>query len=158
MSHFLRSVLVLTMSCVLCACGKDPVMTDLAALDKVAKVVFKVQTTEISEFNKKLAVAKTNEEKTVLLSRLIAALESQKQELAGFTATTPDVKKVSDLLTNGYVQTIDGAKEARFAFAKNDSAALSKATDKMHSGQKGIREGQQEFGKLVKEKGFKREN
>ena len=146
------------MTCILCACGKDPVTTDLASLDKVARAVFKVQATEISEFNKKLAVAKTNEEKTVLLHGLIAALESQKQDLAGFTATTPEVKNVSDSLTNGFLQTIDGAKEARFAFAKSDPAALSKATDKMRSGQKAVREGQQEFARLVKEKGFKREN
>jgi len=158
--HAIRALLVLALAAalpiVLAACSKDPVLADLTALDNLGRSVFETQAAEMSEFNKKVAAAKSNAEKAALLNTMVASLESRTKELATFKAATPEVKKIADLLVGGLTQSIEGAREASQAFEKGDQAALSKAGEKMQAGQKSIREGQQEFGKLVKEKGFKR--
>ncbi len=140
----------------LAACSKDPVLADLTALDNLGRSVFETQAAEMSEFNKKVAAANSNAEKAALLNTMVASLESRTKELAAFKAATPEVKKIADLLVGGLTQSIDGAREASQAFEKGDQAALSTAGEKMQAGQKSIREGQQAFATLVREKGYTR--
>lgn len=155
-----RSLLALLVSAILAvmlaACAKDPVLADLTALDNLGRAVFETQAAEMSEFNRKVAAAKSNAEKAALLNTMVAGLELRTKELATFKAATPEVKKIADLLVGGLTQSIEGAREASQAFEKGDQARLSKASEKMQAGQKSIREGQQAFGSLVKEKGYKR--
>jgi hypothetical protein len=140
-----------TLVVVLSGCGKDPQVADLEALDSLGKTLF--QNTKIRELNRKIAVAKSNEEKAAALEELIQMVEGQAKEISAFQAKTPEVGKIANSFNTGISLLLSGAKRAKSAYLKESQAELSAATAELTEGQKAISNSGQEFAKLAKEKG-----
>ncbi len=138
---------------VLSGCGKDPVVADIEAFDKLGRSVF--QDLNVNELNQKMVQAKTNEDKAALMNDFIQMMEGRAKEMSAFKAKTPEMIKITDDFNKGINQSLDGAKHARSALLTSNQSGLSAASNELNAGQKAIQESANELVKLAKEKGLK---
>lgn len=152
MPRWSRILIVLMVAAVLAACGKDPIVEDLARFDSISRAA--MLGLSPAEMNKRLLAAETDEERAAALDYFATGLETHTRSLTGFVPRTAEVKALRDAAIDGFKQSTAGAREARQAFANKDFAALQGASQKMSDGQTAVLQMGRNFVRLAREKGY----
>ena len=151
MKTFLSAILMSAL--LMMGCAKDPVVADLAALDRyVATSVLDPASQDVSQ---KMAAATTQAQRIALLDDWIVAMEKNAAELARFKASTPEVGRISQGFAEAIALSTEGAKDVRKAFATNNQLTMSDAAIKLSQGQSKMIEQEIALKRLATEKGYK---
>jgi hypothetical protein len=148
-----RTLAVLMLSVVLLsACARDPVLADLEAFDRHAAAVIRDPVS--SSIEQRLAAAKTNQERIVILDEWIAVMDKNNAELAKYKPETPELAKIAEGLNQSLASSIEGARAVRAALAANNSMMMNDAAIKITQGNTQLVVQVNALKRLAAEKGY----
>jgi hypothetical protein len=148
-----RTLAVLMLSVVLLsACARDPVLADLEAFDRHAAAVIRDPVS--SSIEQRLAAAKTNQERIVILDEWIAVMDKNTAELAKYKPETPELAKIAEGLNQSLASSIEGARAVRAALAANNSMMMNDAAIKITQGNTQLVVQVNALKRLAAEKGY----
>jgi hypothetical protein len=136
----------------LSACARDPVLADLEAFDRHAAAVIRDPVS--SSIEQRLAAAKTNQERIVILDEWIAVMDKNTAELAKYKPETPELAKIAEGLNQSLASSIEGARAVRAALAANNSMMMNDAAIKITQGNTQLVVQVNALKRLAAEKGY----